>query len=427
MYIFRSYYSILFIALILSACSSGSVSQTKKSAVVVYNQPVPGKLSSEDLDWYYHAINAFYDSVFVAHGFNGGIIVAKKGQTIFEKYHGFGNFSTHDTLNEHSAFHIASVSKTFTAMGTLKLVQDGKLKLDDDIKLFFPAMPYDGITISMLLSHRSGLPNYLYFMQKLGWDIKKPCTNEDVVNYLIQFKPDLTSKPGTRFAYCNTNYALLGLIIEKASGKSYKQFLKDNFFIPLKMEDTYVHSLNDSVVPMPSYDWRGRQEAVTFLDEGFGDKNIYSTPRDLLKWDQALYNNQLFSAKTLEDAFTPYSNEKPGIRNYGFGWRMNIYPNGKKIVYHNGWWHGNNAVLLRLVQDSVTIIVLGNKYNRNIYKAKEMANIFQPYFEKDEEEKPENIKEDTLQAKVQTLPQSSKNKSLKRTAVKIKPVRKRKK
>ena len=137
---------------------------------------------------------------------------------------------------------------------------------------------------------------------------------------------------------------------------------------------------------MPSFNWKGHREAVTFLDKGFGDKNIYSTPRDLLKWDQALYNNQLFTQKSIEEAFTPYSNERPGIKNYGFGWRMNIYPNGKKMIFHGGWWHGNNTMLMRLIQDSVTIIILGNRFNRNIYKAKDMANVFSPYFETDEEE-----------------------------------------
>ncbi|MEP7079567.1 MAG: serine hydrolase, partial [Ginsengibacter sp.] len=78
----------------------------------------------------------------------------------------------------------------------------------------------------------------------------------------------------------------------------------------------------------------------------------------------------------MEQAYTPYSNEKPGVRNYGLGWRMNVYPDGKKVIYHNGWWHGNNAVFIRMIQDSVTIIVLGNKYNRNIYQAKKMATIF---------------------------------------------------
>ncbi len=378
----------------LTACSHSSSKQAPSlKDSVTYTAPVAENISPEDFKEYYDAIESFYEKTLVRTGFNGGILVAKKGQIIFEKYNGFFDLQKKDSLNEHSAFHLASVSKTFTAMATLKLVEQGKLKLDDDVKLFFTKFPYNGITVKMLLSHRSGLPNYLYFMQKLGWDVKQFSDNTDVLNYLIQFQPPLTSQPGTRFTYCNTNYALLGLIIEKASGKSYADFLQHNFFTPLKMNDTYVFNLNDIQKAMPSYDWRGRREQFTFLDKGFGDKNIYSTTRDLLKWDQALYNNQLFSAQTLEEAFTPYSNEKPGIKNYGFGWRMNIYPSGKKIIFHGGWWHGNNTMLMRLVPDSVTIIILGNKYNRNVYQAKKLANTFSNYFEKDEEDRSENIQD----------------------------------
>ena len=397
MSLMKTYLIFICTLLFLAACSHTSSKQPATNQdSILYSAPAAGNLSDEDFKKYYAAAEYFYENTLVKSGFNGAILIAKKGQIIFEKYHGFFDLQKKDSLNEHSAFHLASVSKTFTAMATLKLVDQGKLKLDDDVKLFFPKFPYNGITVRMLLSHRSGLPNYLYFMQQLGWDVKQFSDNNDVLNYLIQFQPPLNGQPGTRFTYCNTNYALLGLIIEKASGKSYADFLQHNFFTPLKMNDTYVFTMTDEQTAMPSYNWRGRKEGFTFLDKGFGDKNIYSTPRDLLKWDQALYNNQLFSAQTLEAAFTPYSNEKPGIKNYGFGWRMNIYPNGKKIIFHGGWWHGNNTMLMRLVPDSATIIILGNKYNRNVYQAKKLANIFSPYFETDEEDALENIKETDL-------------------------------
>ena len=386
---------LFFCAIFLIACSSGSGNGAKNTSEdsVSYNENAPGQLSKADLKRYYDAVNGFYDTNLVSRGFNGAMLVAKNGRIIFEKYHGYFDLQKKDTLTEHSAFHLASVSKTFTAMAILKLAEQGKLKLDDDIIWYFPTFPYNGITVRTLLNHRSGLPNYLYFMEQLGWDKKVYCDNNDVLNYLIKFKPPLSYQPDTHFSYCNTNYALLGLIIEKASGKSYAEYLQHTFFTPLKMNDTYVFSLADSQRAMPSYNWKGQREPLTFLDKGFGDKNIYSTPKDLLKWDQALYNNQLFTPETLEAAFKPYSNEKPGIKNYGFGWRMNIYPNGKKIIFHGGWWHGNNTMLMRLTQDSATIIILGNKYNRNVYQAKKMANIFSPYFETDEEDRSETTKE----------------------------------
>lgn len=388
----------LFLAVIfLAACTtSGSKTKNINKDSVSYTANPPGHISPQDSAKYINGINEFYNKYLARTGFNGAILVAKNGQIIFEKYQGFFDLQKKDSLTEHSAFHLASVSKTFTAMATLKLAEQGKLKLDDDLKVYFPNFPYDGITIRMLLSHRSGLPNYLYFMEQLGWDKKVFCDNNDVLDYLVKFQPPLTSLPNTHFTYCNTNYCLLGLIIEKASGKTYSEFLQHNFFTPLKMNDTYVFSLADTQKAMPSYDWRGRKEGLTFLDKGFGDKNVYSTARDLLKWDQALYTNQLFTQETLESAFKPYSNEKPGIKNYGFGWRMNIYPNGKKIIFHGGWWHGNNTMLMRLIQDSATIIILGNKYNRNVYQAKKLANIFSPYFETDEEDNSETIRESAL-------------------------------
>lgn len=382
--------------MIFVACKSGSVNQPKSipSDTVTYIPPSPGEISRQDFDRYYTAVKEFYNKEFVARGFNGAILVAKKGHIIFEDYHGYFNLAKKTSLTAHSSFHLASVSKTFTAMAVLKLVEMGKLTLNDDVKKFFPGFPYDNVTVKLLLNHRSGLPNYIYFMQKLGWDASKHCCNKDVLEYLITYKPAITSKPDTHFTYCNTNYALLGLIIENVSGKSYAEFLQQNFFIPLHMYDTYVFSMADSANAMPSYDWRGRQEGLTYLDTGFGDKNIYSTPEDLLKWDQALYTNQIFSEKTLDEAYTPYSNEKPGIRNYGYGWRMNVYPDGKKIIYHNGWWHGNNTVFIRMIEDSVTIIVLGNKYNRAIYQAKKIAEIFEPSSVIEDDEKPGTSKED---------------------------------
>lgn len=373
---------ICFFSLFFSSCYSGSkkISHPPLDSAG-YVAPAPGVIPMGDLTRYHDAVKDFYEKDLVGRGFNGGILVAKKGRVLFEDYHGYYNLQKKDTLTRHSAFHLASVSKTFTAMATLKLAELRKLSLDDDVKKYFPAFPYDGVTIKLLLSHRSALPNYLYFIDQSRFKNKRFCSNQDMLDYMIKYKPPMEGSPGTHFSYCNTNYAILGLIIEKASGQPYEDVLQKYFFTPLQMDDTYVFNISDSATAMPSYDWRGRQEGLTFLDTGFGDKNIYSTPEDLLKWDQAMYSNQIFSKETLEAAFTPYSNEKPGIRNYGYGWRMNVYPGGKKVIYHNGWWHGSNTVFIRMIQDSVTIIVLGNKYNGSIYRSKEMAKIFDPVSE----------------------------------------------
>lgn len=213
-------------------------------------------------------------------------------------------------------------------------------------------------------------------------------TNQDVFNYLVNFKTSFRNivKPCTHFTYCNTNYALLALLIEKASGMSYPQYIKHNFFDPLQMTSSFVFTLADTSRINPSYDWRAGIIPLNALDAVYGDKNIYSTPRDLLKWDRLLSTNLMFKPETYQQAYAPYSNEKPGIRNYGLGWRMNIYPDGKKVIYHNGWWHGNNASFIRLTDEDVTIIAMGNRFCRGVYKAKNLMALFIPNWKQELDE-----------------------------------------
>jgi CubicO group peptidase (beta-lactamase class C family) len=243
-------------------------------------------------------------------------------------------------------------------------------------------------------------------MANSDWDKTKFVTNQDIFNFLVNRKAELLdlSAPNTHFSYSNTNFALLALLIEKVSGIKYATFLKQAFFIPLQMKNTFVFDLSDSTTSLRSYDWRGRLEPYDFLDEVYGDKNIYTTPRDLLIWDRALTSNVLFKTETLEQAYAPYSNEKAGVRNYGLGWRMYVYPDGKKIIYHNGRWHGTNAAFIRLISDKATIIVIGNRYNRSIYHAKVLASLFGDYFgEIDEEEAAVADRDSVLRASKNTI------------------------
>ena len=355
-----------------------NASDTNEDSTATNASP-SGSIPHSTLSRYINEVERFYDKALDHPSFNGAFLVAKNGQIIVEKYKGFADLQKKDSLKSHHAFHIASVSKTFTAMAVLKLFEEGRVQLDDPLEKYFPEFPYEGITVKMLLNHRSGLPNYAYYLEKHKWDKKVSISNQDVLQSLYTFKPGLEFTSGKRFAYCNTNYALLALIIEKVTGLPYHQYLKTTFFDPLEMKDTYVYTRADSARAMPSYEYNGRKWGFDYLDLVYGDKNIYSTVRDLLKWDQALYSTKLFSQSTLDSAFTPYSFEKPGVKNYGLGWRMFCYPNGRKIVYHNGWWHGNNSVLTRLIQDSATIIVLGNKRNNRIYRVKPLFEIFSHY------------------------------------------------
>ena len=359
--------------------------QNKNQTYII---PPPSVLAVEERQRIQVKSEIFFASMLDGSGFNGGMIVAKGGNIVFEKYKGFINIDGKDSINASTSLHIASVSKTFTAMAVLKLQEQGKLNIDDSVTKYFPNFNYEGVTIKTLLNHRSGLPNYLYFMEKVGWITDSIIQNKDVLKWLIERKGFIKDigKAETRFTYCNTNYALLALIIEKVSGETYPHFMQENIFDPLGMKNTFVHFKGDNKIRSKSFDWRGREIPDNFLDDVYGDKNIYSTPRDLLIWDRALSDTVFLNAKSLELAYTPYSNEKPGIKNYGLGWRMNNYEDGKKIIFHNGWWHGNNAAFIRVLKDDATIILISNRYASAVYKAKNLVNIFDRYFETDTEE-----------------------------------------
>lgn len=329
---------------------------------------------------YQAAIRGFFEKNFGRQGFNGAYLVAKDGAIISEGYEGYRDpAGRQGELGEHDAFHLASVSKTFTAMAVLKLWENGQLDINNDLSLYFDKFPYPGTTVKMLLSHRSGLPNYTNYLDVYRWNKKKQVTNLDVLSTLYTYHPPLQFPTGKHFAYCNTNYALLALIVEKVTGKAFPEYMRETFFQPLGMNDTYVFQAQDEERSLPSFEWNNRKYGLEFMDLVYGDKNVYSTPRDMLKWDQALYSGHLFNDSTLQAAFTGYSYEKKGVRNYGLGWRLTEVDNGKKIVYHNGWWHGNNTVFIRLLEERATIIVLGNKYNRGIYRSKQLCDLFGDY------------------------------------------------
>ena len=329
-------------------------------------------LSSRQVNYYKNRITTAVPAI-LGNNFSGAILVAKNGVILYEDYKGYSNLRTKEPITENTPFHLASVSKTFTGTTLLKLWEQGRLSLEDSVQQFFPEFPYHGITVRMLLSHRSGLPNYLYFLDSC-WNKKAKATNEDVLKFMVTHRPRPDNQPGRTFHYCNTNYIMLAMIAEKITGISFPQYMKDSVFTPLGMVHSFVFSARDTSQYVPTY-VGNTPYAMDHLDCTYGDKNIYSTVQDMLLWDKALYEHSFVSAATLDTAFTPTSHERRSMHNYGLGWRLFIN-NGDSIVYHNGKWHGSNTSFTRLVQDTATIIVLGNRYNRAIYQSKKLADIF---------------------------------------------------
>ena len=362
---------ILFIAS-LFACKQKENSKSSDKAVgnISYRN-----LSPTEKESYTAAVAHIYDSILGKRGFNGSILVAKNGEVLLEDYHGYSNPVARDTITPSTTFHLASVSKTFTGMAILKLWEENKLNIDDSLQVFFPEFPYTGITVRMLLSHRSGLPNYVYFMSEDSAWKRRIATNNDMLQFMIEKKPALYGYPNRGFHYCNTNFALLALIVEKVSGQPFPEYMKNTIFTPLGMNNTFVFSKVDSADYQPSYQPNNLPFQLESMDCVYGDKNVYSTVRDLYLWDQALYNHRVVSQPTFEEATKPYSLERPSVHNYGLGWRLMMLPNAK-IIYHNGWWHGNNTVFTRLVNDTATIIILSNKFNKGIYSGMKIGTVF---------------------------------------------------
>ncbi len=349
-----------------------AVISSQKSLVSVRDKRAASKISNAAAHYFNHILSRS--------GFNGGMLVSYKGRIIFERYRGREHLTGGALMDSTSPLHLASVSKTFTAMAILKLSEEGKFKLDDAVSNLLPEFPLTDVSVRHLLNHRSGLPNYVHFMESIRWDQRVFVKNEDVLYTIRDHRRKLDiGRPDRRFNYSNTNYALLALIVERVTGKPFPVYMKEAFFLPLGMKDTYVYTSNNQQNAIPSFNAYGHREPMMFLDRVYGDKNIYSTPRDLLKWDQALYHGNIFSDKALEQAYRGYSFERHGTRNYGLGWRLIDHGGGRKIIYHNGWWHGNNTVFSRFPLDSATVIVLGNRYNRRIYDVKKIYSEFPGY------------------------------------------------
>ncbi|MCB0443000.1 MAG: beta-lactamase family protein [Flavobacterium sp.] len=334
------------------------------------------------------AIAEFYTKKIGLSDFSGALLVSKNGKIIFEDYKGYANYASKTPISKTTALHLASVSKVMTATLVLKLVQENKIDLNEKVQTYLPDFPYQNTTVKTLLNHRSGLPHYSRFSESVkGWNTKKTITNEDVLDYLKRYKFALLAKNDTKFNYCNTNYVMLALIIEKVTGKKYAEAMQEQIFSPLGMNDTFVIDfVNQKNTVSQSYKTNYVNHGWDQFDAIYGDKNIYSTPRDLVKFDLATYATEFLRKDLWEEALKGYSYEKKGIKNYGLGIRLREWGTGQTLHYHNGWWHGNTSSYTTLKNDTIVIIALSNKYTRKTYQAMKLSALFGDYpFELDEQ------------------------------------------
>jgi len=316
-------------------------------------------------------IDAIYARAKKRHDFNGSILVAKKGQILINKEYGYADFKKKTLLDSTYSFQLASVSKQFTAIAILMLYEQHKLDLEDKITKYFSDFPYPEITIKQCLSHTSGLSKYFWLVEH-KWEEDYPPSNEEVMEMIEDYKLPLFFSSGKKYVYSNTNYLVLASIIEEITGDSYADFLQENIFEPLKMNNSFVYSFGKSA-EKPNQLWGYRiykyryhiKIPGTVNDGVVGDKNVFSTATDLNKWVNGLNSGKLISKELLKEAYSQAKTSKGREIEYGYGFHIK-YKDGIKKVYHNGKWNGFRTSITQYPSDSLTIIFLEHSSYQSI-------------------------------------------------------------
>ena len=304
---------------------------------------------------------AYLDGLFESEPAWGNALVAREGRVLFEKGYGWSDYDQARPNDRKTPFRIQSMSKTFAAMATLILVERGRVALDDPVLDYVPELVHgEGVAVRHLLRMESGIPDYSD-NPEVWANIDRFHTPEEVLDYFVDLP--LVFEPGDRFDYSNSNYVLLGLIIERVSGRSYGKFLKKNIFKPLKMRRSRYDPTDRSfpITRAVGYDDVAVEPPIeaTYIHPSlaYAAGGILATARNLLRWDQALYTDRILTQETLEEAFTP------GPAGYAFGWiidRVRIEGKRHRVVWHTGGGPGFRSILLRLTDANVTLVVLFN-------------------------------------------------------------------
>lgn len=313
--------------------------------------------TSKKLDGYITEFNKTNDNKF-----NGTILVTEEDTILLKKGYGMANNEEHVANKPDTIFKIASITKQFTSMGIMMLQERELLDVNDSIDLYFPNYPNgDKITIHNLLTHTSGISDYVIDLERLK---SSEYYSPDSIVSLFKDEP-LQYIPGQEYHYCNSNYILLGLIIEKVSGIDYESFINENIFIPLDMTNSgYYHSYTSYENEATGYKVINSNFIIADninMSLPYAAGSLYSTVEDLYKWDKALYTDELVSKETLDIMFTPF------LSNYGYGWWIeNNDKNQLGFMYHYGGIFGFRNVIYRDIDKKRTVIILNNNESLDI-------------------------------------------------------------
>jgi CubicO group peptidase (beta-lactamase class C family) len=287
------------------------------------------------------------------------VLVLRDGLPIFRRAYGLSNLEAKTRATPATNYRLASMTKQFTAAAILLLAEDKRLSLEDPVRKWLPALPSaaNDITIRQLLTHTSGLIDYEDLMAE---DTSQQLHDADVLRLLESANRTYFS-PGTAYRYSNSGYALLALIVGRASSADFASFLRDRIFRPLHMQNTVAFEEGISSVSERAYGYSLANGAWQRTDQSLtsavlGDGGIYSSIDDLAKWDAALYDERLLRAASLRSAFTPATQTDDPEVQYGFGWRIT-----GESLWHSGETLGFRNCIVRFPGHRLTVVVLTNR------------------------------------------------------------------
>lgn len=290
------------------------------------------------------------------------VAVVRDGKVVLAKGYGLANVELSAAANENTVFQLASVTKQFTATAVMMLVEEGKVSLDEKAVKYIDGLPaaWNQVTVRQLLNHTSGIKSYTS-VEGFDKTMRKDYTKPELLKLVTDAPMDFA--PGEKWRYNNTGYYLLGMLIEKVTGKEYGAVLKERIFQPLEMNQTRVNDLREII--------KGRAQGYTWGDgklvngeyvsptQPYSAGMLVSTVLDLAKWDAALYTEKLLKRSSLEQMWTAAKLNDGSPTTYGFGWAVDVYRTRPRKT-HGGGIPGFSTNIMRFVEDKLTIIVLTN-------------------------------------------------------------------
>ena len=326
-------------------------------------------------------IDALFEQWSDPSGPGASILVARGSDILYEKGYGSANLEHSIPNSPETIFLIASISKQFTAYAIAMLADEGRLSLDDDIRVYVPEIHEfdDTITIRHLIHHISGLRDEFDLLGMAGWRMDDVITHEAIL-HLVFAQTSLNFTPGEKYLYSNTGYTLLAEIVQRITKQSFREWMKENVFDPLGMDRTHIHDAYREIVPDRAQgyepDVTGGHHKQIYSYQNFGSTGVFTTARDLAKWLHNFDKPVVGSRRIVEQVYQRGILNAGDTLSYAFGLRHGEY-HGHRRISHSGWHRGFRSVAYRFPDDSLSIIVLANTNGLNpSEKGLEIADLF---------------------------------------------------